>query len=910
MKLQFNSENDYQLRAIQSVVDIFEGQNIAKSDFEVNYTMSANGSIEMTEKGICNKLNLSVEQLLENVQKIQTRNNINVSDKLEPCTYISSENESKEFLPNITIEMETGTGKTYTFLRTIYELNRMYGFKKFVIVVPSVAIREGSIKNLDITKEHFQNLYNKPNVNFIVYDSRKITELRNFAISNSVEILVINIDSFNKDNNIINTVRETGVKPIEYVQNTNPIVIIDEPQNMEAEMRKQAIHNLNPLCTLRYSATHRNFYNLVYSLNPVQAYDMGLVKHISVDGITSDNYNNAFIHFKDIKKSKHSIAAKLTIFVNEKNSPVQKDITIEPEDDLYNFSGKRDTYKFGFILNSINATEGIIKFSNGLTMKKGETNGGLTEETIKYQIERTITSHFENIKKLVPKKIKVLSLFFIDRVANYRVYDEKGNPSKGIYAKWFEESFVKQLNENQEVLNVFKTLSKFETLTALEIAAKVHDGYFSQDKKGIFKDTGGETQDDEKTYDKIMKNKEQLLSLDEPLQFIFSHSALREGWDNPNVFQICTLNEAKSEIKKRQEIGRGLRLPVNSEGIQIKDKNINTLTVIASESYLDFSKALQTEIETETGVEFKGRIKDKNKKATLIKLNKELTESVLFNEIWEKIKYRTRYNVDIDKQKLINTVVERMNDYNDFPTTRTPKLHSTLANLSFDKYGIVNDVVQTNTKKIESNSYSIPDIYSYIQTRVFVTRDTIFQILITSDRWSEILINPQMFLDNFVRILKSSLQSLMVDGIKYEKINETDYAVYDMTLFEKEIESYEKDFFEVQNFEKTMYDKIPTESITESQFANDCETESKVKFYFKIPKKFKITTPLGDYSPDWALILENDNRIYFVAETKSDISADKLRPDEKMKIKCGAEHFKEIENVKYQAVTKLDELII
>jgi len=315
MKLQFNSENDYQLDAIRAVVDIFEGQNISKSDFEINYNMSANGSIEWTEKGICNKLNISEEQILENIKKIQTRNNIKISEQLEPCKYVGQDNKNKEFLPNITIEMETGTGKTYTFLRTIYELNKIYGFKKFVIVVPSVAIREGSIKNLEITKEHFTKLYNNTNANPNVYNSGSLTDLRNFAISDKLEILVINIDSFNKDNNIINTKRETGTKPIEFIQATKPIVILDEPQNMEAEARKQAIHNLNPLCTLRYSATHRNLYNLVYSLNPVLAYDKGLVKHIEVDGITADNYNNAYIHFKEIKKSKKGIFAKLSIFL-------------------------------------------------------------------------------------------------------------------------------------------------------------------------------------------------------------------------------------------------------------------------------------------------------------------------------------------------------------------------------------------------------------------------------------------------------------------------------------------------------------------------------------------------------------------------------------------------------------------
>lgn len=296
MKIQFEGNQSYQLEAVNAVVGLFEGQPLAKGVFETSFAMEG-ASIAFTEKGIGNNFVLTEEQLLSNVQAVQQKNGLPLSESLVPS--LSDDGKTSYTRLNFTVEMETGTGKTYTFLRTVYELNKVYGFKKFVIVVPSVAIREGAVKNLEITHEHFQALYGNPSINFLMYDSKNLTAMRNFATSNAIQVLVINIDSFTKDNNIINTVRETGVKPIEYIQATHPIGIVDEPQNMETDVRRAAIHNLAPLCTLRYSATHRNLYNLVYSLNPVQAYDLGLVKQIEVDGITSDsNYNAAFIEFK------------------------------------------------------------------------------------------------------------------------------------------------------------------------------------------------------------------------------------------------------------------------------------------------------------------------------------------------------------------------------------------------------------------------------------------------------------------------------------------------------------------------------------------------------------------------------------------------------------------------------------
>ncbi len=753
MKLKFSATQDYQLQAVKSVVNILEGQALAKGDFEMSFAMEGS-SIALTEKGVGNNLVLSEEQILKNIQKIQAQNGIKQSETLVPSV---SDDKKTTFCPlNFTVEMETGTGKTYTFLRSIYELHKVYGFKKFVIVVPSVAIREGTIKNLQITHEHFQDLYGNPTINYVMYDRNNLTALRNFATSNAIQILVINVDSFTKDNNVINTVRETGVKPIEYIQATHPIVIIDEPQNFETDVRRQAVHNLNPLCTLRFSATHRNLYNLVYSLNPVQAYDLGLVKQIEVDGITSDsNYNAAFIQYKGVQLGKKTLKAKLTIYVNEGGGIKQKDLSVNLGDDLFELSNGREIYKDGFILNSINATEGTIEFSNGTVVKEGETQGGLNDEVMKFQIERTVKSHFEKFKKLKNKGIKVLSLFFIDRVANYRQYDEEGNFNKGKFALWFEEAFNKLKKQNSDLI-------PFE-------AEQVHNGYFSsdkaskgKDKKDVWTDTKGTTAKDDDTYSLIMKEKERLLGMEEPLQFIFSHSALREGWDNPNVFQICTLNESKSDLKKRQEIGRGLRLPVDSEGQRVQDKSINVLTVIANETYEDFSRALQNEIQEETSVEFKDRIKNARDKAT-IQRNKELTleNFPLLFEIWEKISQQTRYSVDYSTEELIRRSVEEIKK---MPMTKRPLLESKTARLDFSEEGVTSKLTDTNVKRTNEVRYQIPDVYGYIQNKIDLTRNSIYEILIQSDRYGELEINPQLFLDNVVACIQRTLNNVLVEA--------------------------------------------------------------------------------------------------------------------------------------------------
>ena len=601
MKLKFDKKLEYQQQAIASVVDLFRGQ----SPMQTNFTVSAyNGQIGLfnTENGIGNRLELDEEEILKNLQEVQLRNGLPQTKYLKAGEY------------DFDIEMETGTGKTYVYIRTILELNKNYGFSKFIIVVPSIAIKEGVYKTLQITEEHFKELYDNTIYNYFVYDSSKLEQVRSFAVSDNIEIMVINIDAFRRSftdptketkANIIHRTNDrlNGMKPIELIQETRPIVIIDEPQSVDTTPKaKEAIKSLNPLCTLRYSATHVERHNLVYKLDAVDSYNLGLVKQIEVAGFaTKDYHNKAYLKLLSVNNKKSPITARIEMDVKNKRGIVKrKPVTVRCGDDLYEKSGGRDVYE-GYIIGEIYCEEGneyVAFTSKPDILRIGKPVGDVDDLTIKeQQIRKTIEEHLD--KELVLNKlgIKVLSLFFIDRVANYRYYDEDGNPHKGIYAKLFEKHY-RDLIRKPKYNTLFKDIDLDTT------AEEVHNGYFSADRKGVFKDTSGSTLADEDTYNLIMKDKERLLSFDTKLRFIFSHSALREGWDNPNVFQICTLNETQSEVKKRQEIGRGLRLCVNQDGERQYGSFINTLTVIANESYEEFAAALQKEYETESGIRF------------------------------------------------------------------------------------------------------------------------------------------------------------------------------------------------------------------------------------------------------------------------------------------------------------------
>lgn len=891
-KLEFDPNLDYQLDAIKAVTDLFEGQPL--EDAAIEFQLGGNKGQQSFINGVGNNLIISNDQLLKNLQTVQERNEIKPSTSLDGNHF--------------SIEMETGTGKTYVYLRTMYELFAQYGFKKFVIVVPSVAIREGVLKNLQITHEHFQTKYENVPVHFDVYDSAKVSNLRGYATGNNIEILVINIDAFAKDENIINKPNDklNGQRPIEFIQSTHPIVIVDEPQNMETPKRKEAIDNLKPCCTLRYSATHRNTYNLVYSLNPVKAYDLGLVKQIEVDSIVEENSDNsAFVAVENVTATKTKVAAKLAINVNEPGGVKKKSFTVKVGDDLYKLSKEREIYSDGFIIEEIDVSNECITLSNGNILYKGDSQGGLTEEVMKVQIQKTVEEHLKKEKRLNKEGIKVLSLFFIDKVANYREYDPDGNPSKGKFAQWFEEAYLDMVSKP-----AFKELNKHPI-------DQIHNGYFASDKKGKWKDTretesSQNSQDAADTYNLIMRDKEALLEPDNALRFIFSHSALREGWDNPNVFQICTLNETKSDIKKRQEIGRGLRLAVvikDGKGVRTYDRNINKLTVIANEAYEDFAKALQKEIEDDCGVSFAGRVKNKRDR-TAIKLRKGFEADTKFLEIWERIKHRTSYRVDYDTAELIEKASKELTE---LPEIKAPSIRSTKVGVIINEEGVSTTYAGDRVQTYDSYSWKIPDVLGYIQSRTELTRSTIFSILERSGRIPDILVNPQLFLDLASQAIRRTLYAMMIDGIKYQKIGGLEY---EMTSFSaQELEVYLNDFtYSVNDPDKTIYEEyIPLDSETETQFAKDCESSEMIEFYFKLPSWFTIPTPIGTYNPDWAVVFKDDKKIYFVAETKNtgtdDVDLKKLKLDEQLKIKCGKAHFQQIDGVEYKVVSKVGKLI-
>lgn len=869
MKIQFDSQQQYQIDAVNAVLDVFDGQPLAQGQFEIGPT-AGTGEL-LSELGFGNRLALQEEVILENLLQVQAWNGIERSVELDGM--------------NFTTEMETGTGKTYVYLRTIHEMHARYGFNKFVIAVPSVAIREGVKTSIEITREHFRALFDEQPFDYWVYDSRRVSFLRQFATSNQLQVLIINIDAFNKPtNNVIHQENDrlSGRKPIEFIQATSPIVILDEPQNMESEPAKAAIESLKPMCILRYSATHRNLYNLIYRLSPVDAYDMKLVKRIEVDSVLDDpDFNQPFISVNSISATRTRITAKLTIDMRDKSGPKRKNVTVSRNGvDLFDLSGEREMYQ-GYIVDHIDAGNKYVAFTNGERLYEGQTVGENRDERMRVQVRETVREHLEKelrIYNMLPKerRLKVLSLFFIDRVANYA--DEDGK-----IRCWFVEAY--------------EELSKqpyYEPLSLLPVD-EVHNGYFAKDRSGP-KDTTGKTKADDEAYEIIMKDKERLLSPEEPLRFIFSHSALREGWDNPNVFQICTLNESRTELRKRQEIGRGLRLPVDASGERSFDPNVNKLTVIANESYAEFASALQTEIEEETGVEFKDRIANKRerRKANL-KKNWRLDEN--FKELWTRIKHKTRYSVGYDTQELVSRASKAVWE---MPEIHPPKIRIEKGDLRLGEGGVDTGLLSSREANVAYGVVRIPDLLGHIQRETELTRGTIVDILVKSDRLGDMKINPQQFMDGATRAIRRALDELMVDGIKYERIAGAEYK---MLLFEdKEIDGYVSRMLEVK---KSIYDAIEYDSGTEKQFARDLDSREDIKLFIKLPSWFTVETPIGTYNPDWAIVKQpngKQEKLYLVKETKSDLDPAKRRPDENAKIKCGAAHFDSLPDVEFQVV--------
>ncbi|KXL53692.1 type III restriction enzyme, res subunit [Anaerotignum neopropionicum] len=965
MKLQFDAKLPHQKQAVSAVVDLFRGQTPKQSNFTVSAYAGQIG-LNDTEHGIGNKLELTEDEILANLQDIQLRNGLPQTKRLKKGAY------------DFDVEMETGTGKTYVYLRSIFELNKAYGFSKFVIVVPGIAIKEGVYKSLEITKDHFGNLYDNTVYDYFIYDRTKLEQVRSFAVSDHISIMVINIEAFRRSfvdetaenkANIIHRQNDklNGMRPIELIRETSPFVIIDEPQSVDTTPKsKEAIASLNPLCTLRYSATHVEKHNLLYKLDAVDAFDLELVKQIEVASFESvDYHNNAYMKLISVDNKKSPITAKIELDCDVKGSVKRKAVTVRQGDELSASKlGNREIYD-GYIVDDIYCEKGneYVSFSTKPTILRiGEAVGDIDDLAIKeQQIRKTIEEHLNKELVLNHQGIKVLSLFFIDRVANYRYYDGAGNPQKGIYAQLFEKHYTELIQRPK-----YRTL--FNDIDLDTTANEVHNGYFSTDKKGVFKDTNGTTAADDDAYNLIMKEKEKLLSFDTKLRFIFSHSTLREGWDNPNVFQICTLNETKSEVKKRQEIGRGLRLCVNQNGERQHGFTINTLTVMANESYEDFAAKLQKEYEAEEGIRFgiiekhtfanipvkkeggsveylgvqkseqiysvfkacgyvdaKDNVTDKLKAAlktnTLavpeevveykaaiaavckkasgnlnikpaanrrtVSLNKKLYLGEDFKELWDKIKYKTTYAVDFDSKVLIEKCCESLHQT---LSINAAKLVYSKAKVNVSVGGV--DTAETQRLSVMTSDIkeTLPDVVTYLQNRTNLTRKTIVEILIQSSTLHLFKKNPQAYMEDAAKCITSVMKLLIVDGIKYTKLGESEY--YAQELFDtQELTGYlERNMIESH---RSVYNYVVYDSGVERSFAESFESNESVKVYAKLPDWFKIATPLGSYNPDWAVVIEDNgqNKLYFVVETKGNILDEALRPTEREKIKCGEKHF-------------------
>jgi type III restriction enzyme len=991
VKLKFDSSLEYQLEAIRAVTDLFEGLPPKQGVYEISLSPFER-QMSFNNLGVGNQLMLDGDQLLKNLHAVQERNIIPKS------RFLIEYGDTYRF-PNFSVEMETGTGKTYVYLRTIFELNRKYGFTKFIIVVPSVAIREGVLSSIDLMRDHFKGLYDNVPFDHFVYSSGDLSKVRQFAVSNEIQIMIINIQAFQKDAgdiedyskltdeqrkklNVIHQEQDkmSGRRPIEYVQATNPIVIIDEPQSVDnTDKAKRAIKNLNPLFCLRYSATHVNPYNLLYKLDPIKAYDLRLVKQIEVSSIRAENnFNEVFIRIDSIgyaagAKIPH---AKATIHEDTKAGPKEKKITLKQGTDVSQQTN-RAGYD-GYIVTNICAEPGLehVEFANGKTLEVKQEEGGMGDEILKTQIYQAVEEHLKKEKRFKGKGIKVLSLFFIDKVANYRWYDDHGNPQKGKLAVWFEEA-LRELAQKP----MYAGLLPFD----VEV---LHDGYFSADKKKgkvvALKDTSGATKADDETYQLIMRDKERLLSLDEPLRFIFSHSALKEGWDNPNVFQICTLREMGTERERRQTLGRGLRLPVNMNGERIYDESINKLTVIASESFEEYARGLQEDIEKDIGggfkfgrVEkiafarlidqttdqpigqeasaeiwqalvdagylnefgditekfvpekegfklevpeeleplraaitdemkryiFKNRVVNARERRTL-KYNKRVELNEDFKVLWEKINRKTRYSVEFNTEEFIARAVEKIKKMDKIQPVRI-LIDKTEVDIS--EAGVEGGKVMESRTQFVTGYSHLPDILAYLQRETELTRGTLVKILQQSGRLQEFKVNPQAFMTETAKLINRSLIEMVVDGIKYEQI---EGQFYEMRLFEeKEIEEYLTRLYEIQSKDdRTPYDYVLFESEVEREIAEKLDHDQNVKFFCKLPRWFVVPTPLGNYNPDWAVVTEQEEKLYLIRETKSTHDRDGRRATENIKIDCGKVHFEAL-GVNFKVATSIHEVL-
>jgi type III restriction enzyme len=908
VRLQFDGNQAYQLRAIESVAELLQGQPRRLTDF-------ATADLGPMFGSITNRLDLSEKELLQNLHLVQKGNGIPLDPALQWIeeTIRTVGGDRKARFANFSVEMETGTGKTYVYLRTALELNRRYGLRKFIVVVHSVAVREGVIKTLKITQEHLRALYDNVAYRHSVYDSKSIAKVRQFAQSDCVELMVMTIDSFNKEDNVIrqSTDRLQGATPLFLVQSARPVLILDEPQNMESEGRIRALASLDPLLALRYSATHRNPYNLVYRLTPFEAYRQSLVKKIQVASVVKeDDFNQVFLRVEEIRTAAKTVQAKIALHKRMAGATIKEKAFLFKPGACLADRAERPEYE-SFVIDEINAADQVVKFKNGVEIGVGRTQGADQATLFREQIRYTVGEHFRKQSRLKAAGIKVLSLFFIDRVENFI-----GNPPAdataigvdglypGIIRKLFDEAF--------ETLKV-----KYPDFSGKK-ASDVRHSYFAKKKRrGGVEDeidsTSGQSAEDRAAYNLIMKEKERLLSLDEPVAFIFSHSALREGWDNPNVCQICTLNQTVSDVKKRQEVGRGMRLVVNQQGERSSDEKVNILTVVANESYEQFVSALQAEMVEAFG-EAGAAPKPVNAREKHIAKRKPLEElPEEFATLWEKIKLKTRYQVTVNTERLIADVVEALDRVRIDP----PRIVASKAEITVDKNKDLLDyqlfghgVLATLAGRQGAPNLvaMIEDLIAHITPPIKLTRRTLSAIVLRTKNCKAALDNPQEFALLAAKIVREKAIEQLVEGIQYFK----DGTWYDMSEWVEEEETVSDRLIPVEN---SIYDQIVVQSDTEKRFVEKLKRRSDVRLFVKLPAWFKVPTPVGQYNPDWGLVMEEVDAfgdsgplLYLVRETKSTTVASELRGTETQKNHCGERHFVGALNVDYRVITSADDL--
>jgi len=892
MQFRFDANQEYQVRAVESVADLFDGQ--LRSDLDMTFALSGFAAMP-------NRLDLDDGALLANLRSVQDANGVTPDDELaciEEQIETADGAKTARF-PNFSVEMETGTGKTYVYLRTALELYRRYGLKKYIVVVPSVAIREGVLKTLKVTRDHLRQLYDNAPYRYYVYDSDNLSQIRQFALSGGVEIMVMTIDSFNKASNVIRqtTDRLQGETPIHLVQAARPVLILDEPQNMESELRVKALSALDPLFALRYSATHRNPYNVVYRLTPYEAYRQGLVKRIEVASVVKeDDANQVFLRLDGFKSERKAITARIAVHKRMKTGAVKEAVvTVKPGDSLQK-KAQREEYA-GFDVDEINIGEGFVRFTNDVELSLGDSQGTDKDALFEAQIRFTVEEHMRRQARLRPHGIKVLSLFFIDRVDNYA-------SDTGIIRQKFDAAF----NELRTHYPVFGALNPDQVQAA----------YFAQKRRkggelDLLDSVSGKTKEDEAAYDLIMKDKERLLSFDEPVSFIFSHSALREGWDNPNVFQICTLNQTASDVKKRQEVGRGVRLAVDQSGERIHDETINVLTVVANESYERYVDRLQREIEDEYGKDGLAPKPANARQRGTACLRKAFTLKTEFKQLWQLIKHKTRYAVKIDTTALLADVIPEI----DRADIKPPRVTITKARVDVKSEDAFEALRMSAGKTVLDLAGRFPlpnlvELMSHLMEHttppVRLTRSTLLEVYKRTSKQQAALDNPQEFASVAVRIIKEKLADHLIRGIEYEKNGQH----YEMSQLAEEIPGWLDHLIPAG---RSVYDHIVWESNIERDFVAGLESDDRVKLYVKLPNWFTVDTPVGTYNPDWAIVMENRDEhgdptetLYLVRETKGDNWKTSLRINEVRKINCGERHFSGALGVDYRVVSKASDL--